>query len=89
MLHVNCEVVHKRPEVPEIFDKLDEVLHGLDDLGDGEVVQHLLAVPADFPHLGRVKGEQHVGGTLVKERSQLYCSSELNIYVCKWVVSWG
>ena len=73
----------------EILHELNQVLHGLDDLRDGEVVQHLLAVPADFPHLGRVKGEQHVGGTLGKERSQLYCSSELNIYVCKWVVSWG
>ena len=73
----------------EILHELNQVLHGLDDLGDGKVVQHLLAVPADFPHLGRVKGEQHVGGALGKERPQLYCSSELNIYVCKWVVSWG
>ena len=48
----------------EVLDELDEVLHSLDDLGDGEVVQHLLAVPANLPHLGSVKGKQHVCGAL-------------------------
>ena len=35
--------------MPEILDELHEVLHGLDDLRDGEVVEHLLAVPAQLP----------------------------------------
>ena len=48
----------------EVLHELDQVLHGLDDLGDGEVVQHLLTVPADFPHLRGVKGKEHVGGSL-------------------------
>jgi hypothetical protein len=36
-------------DIPEILDELYEVLHGLDDLRDGQVVQHLLAVPAQLP----------------------------------------
>ena len=44
----------------EVLDELDEVLHCLDDLGDGEVVQHLFTVPAYFPHLGSVERKQHV-----------------------------
>ena len=42
-------VVVDRRTVPEIFDELHEVLHGLDHLGDGEIVQHLLAVSTQLP----------------------------------------
>jgi hypothetical protein len=36
-------------DIPEILNELDEVLHRLDDLRDCQVVQHLLAVPAQLP----------------------------------------
>ena len=48
----------------EVLDELDEVLHSLDDLGDGEVVQHFLTVPANLPHLGSVERKQHVCSAL-------------------------
>ena len=59
----------------EVLDKLDEVLHGLDDLGDGQVVKHLLAVPANFPYLRSIEGKQHVGGALkiIPSYSMVYC----------------
>jgi hypothetical protein len=46
-------------DIPEILDELDEVLHGLDDLRDGQVVQHLLAVPAQLPETKQVP-ESHL-----------------------------
>ena len=64
----------------QILHELDQVLHGLDDLRDGEVVQHLLTVPADFPHLGGVEGEQHIGGSLGNNISH---SSVLKIPLCR------
>ena len=39
----------------EILDELDQVLHGLDDLGDGEIVENLLTIPADLTDLRGVK----------------------------------
>ena len=63
----------------EVFDELDEVLHGLDDLGDSEVVQHFLAVPADLPNLGRIEGKQHVSGALgTKKVIGIRCRYVLN-----------
>ena len=60
-VHVLADLGEARTEV---LDELDEILHRLDDLGDGEVVQHLLAIPANLPHLGSVEGKQHACGAL-------------------------
>jgi hypothetical protein len=35
----------------QVLDELDEILHRLDDLGDGQVVKDLLAVAAQLPDL--------------------------------------
>ena len=55
----------------EVLNKLDEVLHGLDNLGDGQVVQHLLTVSAYFSHLRRIKREEHIGCALQNNLSIL------------------
>ena len=39
----------------QILDKLDQILHGLNHLRDGQVVQHLLAVAAEFSNLKKLK----------------------------------
>ena len=48
----------------EVFDELDEVFHGLDDLGDGQVVEDLFAVPTQLPDLRLVEGDEHGRGSL-------------------------
>lgn len=42
----------------EVSDELHQVLHGLDDLRHGEVVEHLLALADDLAHLRLVEAEQ-------------------------------
>ena len=46
------------------LDECDEVLDGLDDLGDGQILEHVLADADDLAHLRLVKGEQQRGGAL-------------------------
>ena len=46
------------------LDEGDEVLHGLDDLGDGEVLEDILTDADDLPHLRLIKGQQQRRRTL-------------------------
>lgn len=48
----------------QILDELHEVLHALDHLGHGEVVEHLLALADDLAHLGLVEAQQQRRGAL-------------------------
>jgi hypothetical protein len=44
------------------LDELAEVVHGLNDLGDGQIVEHFSAHTHYFAHLRLVEAEQQLGG---------------------------
>ena len=48
----------------EVLDELHQILHAVDDLSHGQVVQHPLTLHDDLPHLGLVETQQERRGAL-------------------------